>query len=76
LKVPGYTEVSAICTHPDHTGHGYARILTSEIMRRILERGETPFLHVRHDNTRAIELYERLGFRIRVVNFHAVLMRN
>jgi predicted GNAT family acetyltransferase len=76
LKVPGYTEVSAICTHPEHTGRGYARILTTEIMRRILERGETPFLHVRQDNVRAIELYERLEFRIRVVNFHAVLQRN
>jgi ribosomal protein S18 acetylase RimI-like enzyme len=76
LKVPGYTEVSAICTHPEHTGHGYARILTTEIMRRILERGETPFLHVRHDNMRAIALYERLGFRVRVVNYHAVLRRD
>jgi ribosomal protein S18 acetylase RimI-like enzyme len=76
LKVPGYTEVSAICTHPEHTGRGYARILTTEIMRRILARGETPFLHVRHDNVRAIELYDRLGFRTRVVNYHAVLRRN
>ena len=76
LKVPGYTEVSAICTHPEHTGRGYARILTTEIMRRILERRETPFLHVRHDNVRAIALYERLGFRIRVVNYHAVLRRD
>jgi ribosomal protein S18 acetylase RimI-like enzyme len=76
LKVPGYTEVSAICTHPDHTGRGYARILTTEIMRRILVRGETPFLHVRHDNARAIALYEGLGFRVRVVNYHAVLRKN
>jgi predicted GNAT family acetyltransferase len=76
LKVPGYTEISAICTHPEHTGRGYARVLTMEIMRRILDRGEMPFLHVRHDNYRAIELYERLGFRCRVVRYHAVLRRN
>jgi ribosomal protein S18 acetylase RimI-like enzyme len=76
LKVPGYTEISAICTHPDHTGRGYARILTTEIMRGILDRGETPFLHVRQDNRRAIELYERLGFRCRVVRYHAVLRRD
>jgi ribosomal protein S18 acetylase RimI-like enzyme len=75
LKVPGYTEVSAICTHPEHTGRGYARILTTEMMRRILRRGEKPFLHVRQDNRRAIELYERLGFRSRVVRYHAVLRR-
>jgi predicted GNAT family acetyltransferase len=67
LKVPGYTEVSAVCTHPEHTGHGYARILMTEVMRRIRRRGETPFLHVREDNVRAIELYQRLGFGRRVL---------
>jgi GNAT superfamily N-acetyltransferase len=75
LKVPGYTEVSAICTHPEHTGHGYARILTTEVMQRILSRGETPFLHVRGDNVRAIELYQRLGFRQRVLLHFAVLRK-
>jgi ribosomal protein S18 acetylase RimI-like enzyme len=75
LKIPGFTEVSAICTHPEHAGHGYARSLTTEIMRQILQRGETPFLHVRKANVRAIELYERLGFRIRVMRYHAVLKR-
>ena len=75
LKVPGYTEVSAICTHPEHTGHGYARILTTEVMQRIRSRGETPFLHVREDNVRAIELYQRLGFRQRVLLHFAVLRK-
>lgn len=75
LKVPGYTEVSAVCTHPEHTGKGYARVLMMEIMRRIRERGETPMLHVRQDNVRAIELYERLGFRGRVQLHLAVLRR-
>jgi ribosomal protein S18 acetylase RimI-like enzyme len=62
LRAPGYTEVSAVCTHPDHVGHGYATGLMVEIMRRILARGETPFLHVRSQNQRAIELYHRLGY--------------
>ncbi len=75
LKVPGYTEVSAVCTHPDHTGKGYARMLMTEIMRGIRDRGETPFLHVRRDNTRAVELYERLGFRTRVMPHFAVLRK-
>ena len=65
LKVPGHTEVSAVCTHPDHLGKGYAAMLMTEIMRGIWDRGEVPFLHVRGDNRRAIALYERLGFRIR-----------
>jgi predicted GNAT family acetyltransferase len=76
LRVPGYTEVSAVCTHPEHAGRGYARLLTTEIMRGILARGETPFLHVREDNVRAIELYERMGFRRRVLLHLAVLRRD
>ena len=76
LKVPGYTEVSAVCTHPDYLGRGYAGALMTEIMRRIRERGETPFLHVRADNARAIALYERLGFGIRHRGYFAVLQRS
>jgi len=75
LKVPGYTEVSAVCTHPDQTGRGYARILMTEIMGRILGRGETPILHSRGDNTRAIDLYKRLGFRERKSGHFAVLRK-
>ena len=75
LKVPGYTEVSAVCTHPDHTGKGYARALMLDVMRRIRERGEKPFLHVRRDNTRAVQLYEKLGFTTRVVVHYAILRR-
>ncbi len=75
LKVPGYTEVSAICTHPEYTGHGCARILTTEVIRRIRGRGETPILHVREDNVRAIELYQRLGFKQRVLLHFAVLRK-
>ncbi len=75
LKVPGYTEVSAVCTHPEHTGKGYAGRLMLEVMRRIRDRGERPFLHVRSDNTRAIELYKRLGFNVRKEGHFAVLRR-
>ncbi|MCU1304451.1 MAG: acetyltransferase, family [Candidatus Sulfotelmatobacter sp.] len=75
LKVPGYTEVSAVCTHPEHTGRGYAGVLMTEVMQRIRSRGETPFLHVREDNVRAIQVYERLGFRRRVVSHLAVLRK-
>ena len=73
LKVPGYTEISAVCTHPEHNGKGYAGLLMTEIMRRIQERGETAFLHVRQDNARAITLYERLGFQARKLRHFAVL---
>ena len=75
LKVPGFTEISAVCTHPEHTGKSYARLLMSEIIDRIRAKGETPFLHVRQDNTRAIAVYESLGFQTRKLLHFAVLRR-
>jgi predicted GNAT family acetyltransferase len=75
LKVPGYTEVSAVCTHPEHVGRGYARVLMTEVMKRIRERGEKSFLHVREDNVSAIGLYEKLGFRRRARVHLAVLRK-
>ncbi len=75
LKVPEHTEVSAVCTHPEHTGNGYAAALMMEVIRRIQERGEIPILHVRQDNLRAIDLYKRLGFRERWHGHFAVLRR-
>lgn len=75
LKVPGYTEVSAVCTHPEHIGKGHAGTLMREVTRRIRERGEVPFLHVRQDNLRAIELYKRLGIAERKVFYLAVIKK-
>ncbi len=75
MKVPGHTEVSAVCTHPDHLGKGYAAALMTEVMRSIRERGERPFLHVRSDNSRAIAIYERLGFSKRWEGHYAILRR-
>jgi predicted GNAT family acetyltransferase len=74
LRVPGYAEISAVCTHPDHVGNGYAASLMSVLMERMRAQGETPFLHVRAHNTRAIALYERLGFRKRV-QFHLAVVQ-
>lgn len=55
-------EVSGICTHPNAQGRGLARRLTELVVRRELTRGETPFLHVVSSNTRAVALYQRMGF--------------
>lgn len=65
MKLEGYTEVSAVCTHPGHRGRGYGAALTGIVAARILARGETPFLHVFPDNVGAIAVYEALGFRLR-----------
>jgi ribosomal protein S18 acetylase RimI-like enzyme len=73
LRLPGYTEISAVCTHPDHLGHGHASALMGILMERIRDRGELPFLHVRSENSRAIQVYERLGFTKRASMHYAVL---
>lgn len=65
LKLPGFTEVSGVCTHPDFQGRGYAAALSTFVADRIARRGETPFLHAYANNEGAIRLYERLGFEIR-----------
>jgi ribosomal protein S18 acetylase RimI-like enzyme len=73
LRVPGHTEISAICTHPDYLGRGYARGLTSIQIGRIRNRGEIPFLHVLPGNRRAVELYEHLGFKTRHSRKYVIL---
>jgi ribosomal protein S18 acetylase RimI-like enzyme len=71
LHVHQYTELSAVCTHPDHLGKGYAGALMLHQIEIIRSQGKIPFLHVREDNSRAIALYERLGFGIsRGMNFY------
>ena len=63
LHVANYTEISAVCTHPDYSGKGYATALLKHQLQLIINTGQVPFLHVRSDNKRAIALYERFGFK-------------
>ena len=56
-------EISGVCTHPDFQGRGFARRLMSKLIRRQMQRQETPFLHVMRANRTAHGLYERMGFR-------------
>jgi predicted GNAT family acetyltransferase len=65
MKPDGFTEVSGVCTHPEHRGRGYAGALMRLVAGRILDRGETPFLHAYASNRGAIALYETLGFTLR-----------
>lgn len=65
LGTEAFQEVSAICTHPDFNGRGYARRITAMLTNDILAQGRTPYLHVSHENPRAKSLYERMGYRLR-----------
>jgi GNAT superfamily N-acetyltransferase len=59
----GLREISGVCTHPDFQGRGYARKLVAKLVRRQLQRNETPFLHVMRANESAHRLYLRMGFQ-------------
>lgn len=65
LGTPDAREMSAICTHPDFLGRGYARRLTAFLTNQTLRAGKQPFLHVAYSNARAKALYERMGYRLR-----------
>jgi GNAT superfamily N-acetyltransferase len=62
---PGiFTEVSAVCTHPDFRGRGYGRELVSFVAGLIIGEKRVPFLHVKTENS-AVELYKKVGFSVR-----------
>jgi predicted GNAT family acetyltransferase len=67
MRLDGWQELSAVCTHPDHTGRGYAQRLLSILCNSAYDRGFTPFLHVYADNERAIGVYRRMSFADRTV---------
>lgn len=75
LHLPRYVEVSAVCTHPDVRGRGYARLLIATVMEEIEQRGKIPFLHSFADNHSAIGVYESLGFRQRRT-FELAVLKN
>jgi len=65
MKPAEYTEITAVCVHPEHRGRGYGQILLSAVSRQILARGEIPFLHLFTSNASALALYRRQGMEIR-----------
>ncbi|MVM29624.1 GNAT family N-acetyltransferase [Spirosoma sp. HMF4905] len=71
-----FAEISAVCTHPDYLGKGYARQLILNQIYRIQAALGTPYLHVRSDNTRAIGVYEAMGFESRKEIYFYVLLKN
>jgi ribosomal protein S18 acetylase RimI-like enzyme len=68
-------ELSAICTHPDYRGRGYADLLMRHTMHAMQQQGVVPFLHVSSGNVRAQSLYKSLGFVITRELKHARLKK-
>ncbi len=65
FHLPGYREISAVCTHPDYQRRGYAQQLIRQLVGEITGAGEVPFLHLTRENERAQALYAKLGFTVR-----------
>lgn len=65
LHAGPYAEISAVCTHPDYLGRGYASHLLRHQAQRIRATGGIAFLHVKTDNVPAIRVYQALGFTVR-----------
>jgi ribosomal protein S18 acetylase RimI-like enzyme len=68
-------ELSAVCTHPDVRGRGYAQALMSTVMDHIYAQGKTPILHSFASNASAITVYRRLGFTRRR-SFELAILQN
>ena len=62
MHLPGYREISAVCTHPDCRGRGYARAVVARLVTETFDQGLIPFLHVEEANERAQAVYRDLGF--------------
>jgi ribosomal protein S18 acetylase RimI-like enzyme len=75
LHLSGYREITTVATMPGHQGRGYATAIVRSLIDRIRSRGDRPFLTVRSDNTRAIEIYRRLGFKERRLLYSQTIRR-
>jgi ribosomal protein S18 acetylase RimI-like enzyme len=72
LRSTEFAEISAVCTHPEFRGRGYARDLTTFLAARILATGKTPFLHVKSENGAKV-VYQKIGFRLRAAIYLTVI---
>ena len=73
MRVPGFSELSAVCVHPDHRGQGLAGALSRIVVSDILAEGDHAFLHAKAEAATTIRLYESLGFTVRIPVSYTVL---
>lgn len=73
LRVDGFTELSGVCTHPDHRGRGFAAGLSRAVTGEILASGEAAFLHAFAEHDATIAFYRALGFEVRAPMTYTIL---
>jgi len=72
LLSTAFVEISAVCTHPEFRGRGYAQALTTFLAAQILAAGRIPFLHVKSENGAKV-VYQKIGFRLRAAIYLTVI---
>jgi len=65
MRPVGWSEISAVATHPDHRRQRLGQLLVRVVAAGIVARSEVPMLHASADNAGAIRLYEAMGFTLR-----------
>jgi len=59
-KIPSF----GVCIRKDYENHGYGNLMTEKTMKKAIEIGyKEVILNVHEENSRAIDLYERIGFK-------------
>ncbi|MEJ1154461.1 GNAT family N-acetyltransferase [Microbacterium sp. Mu-86] len=73
LRLPGWTEISAVSTDDAYRRQGFASRLVLDVAFHIQQRGDRALMHAAATNVTAIAAYERLGFaRRRLTTFAGV----
>ena len=62
LAAGPYTEVSAVCTHPEFVGRGLSQLVLPHVLNYIQQRHQIPYLQLYPDNLPAYRLYQKIGF--------------
>lgn len=58
-----YVQVGGVATHPDYRERGFAKQVISAVCRDYLKKDKHVILFCKKDNTAALAVYEKLGFR-------------
>ena len=66
LRGETFSEISAVCVHPDARRQGLAAALTTVLANEIREQGRVAMLHVEERNQAAHAVYRGIGFEPRV----------
>lgn len=63
MQTNDFIEVSAVVTHPDYRGNGFAKQLTTHVTKNIIANKKHPILHTTKGNP-AIKIYENIGYKL------------